>query len=641
MTVEKSDFINNSSATVGGAIATRSNASGDASSLTVKESTFSGNSAEYNGGAIASYTKVELTDTSFVNNKAGKKGGAIWAKGDVSIKAENSDVIFSGNSAAEGADIYMDTEAESVSARSARAKTGSKLELQAADGRNIVLADGISGVDTYDVAVDGDGKVTFNGEIKNANMSVTKGTLHLAEGSSLGLGTTVNVSKDATLDSQDGRINDYSDKVFMSEGSKLKFDISSANKTTDKFSRTEEFTSGSVKVEDFNFLPDTTVSSGSMSVAEIEESLGLGEVQLELPEKSFKSLTPLRYVNVKSGSEGISYTPTGNTYSDFNPSVFAAPVAAQLGGYLTQLNSYDEAFRNMDMYMIMPKSMRQSMKMKNKYATADSNSNLMYDKSSTPYENTALWARPYATLENVKLKQGPKVSNVAWGTYLGGDSEMYELKNGWEGMWGLYAGYNGSHQAYNGISIYQNGGTLGLTGTLYKNNFFTGLTANAGANSAEASTNYGDDNFSLFRTGVASKTGYNMEFADGKFIIQPSWLMSYSFVDTENYTTSGGIKINSNPLNVMHIEPGLKFMGNTNNGWQPYTGLSIVWNFFDKTDFTASDATLPELSIKPFFKYGIGLRKLYGERFAGYGQTYFTSGGRNGVGFQFGGRWTI
>ena len=352
-------------------------------------------------------------------------------------------------------------------------------------------------------------------------------------------------------------------------------------------------------------------------------------------------MTPLRYVNVKSGADGISYTPTGNTFRDFNPAVTAAPVAAQLGGYLTQLDSYDEAFRNMDMYMIMPKSMRQAMKYKNKYAQAGSDLNYIYDKSSTPYESTALWARPYATFENVRLKNGPKVSNVGWGTYLGGDSELFDLKNGWEGMWSLYAGYNGSHQAYNGISIYQNGGTLGLTGTLYKNNFFTGLTANVGANSAEASTGFGDDSFGLFRTGVASKTGYNLEFADGKFIIQPSWLMSYSFVNTEDYTTSNGIRVNSNPLNVMHLEPGLKFIGNVGNGWQPYTGLSIVWNLFDKTDFIASDATLPELSVKPFFKYGIGLRKLCGERFVGYGQTYFTSGGRNGVGLQFGGRWSI
>lgn len=36
---------------------------------------------------------------------------------------------------------------------------------------------------------------------------------------------------------------------------------------------------------------------------------------------------------------------TGSTLplESYNPAVLAAPVAAQLGGYLTQLNSYDEA----------------------------------------------------------------------------------------------------------------------------------------------------------------------------------------------------------------------------------------------------------------------------------------------------------
>ena len=601
----------------------------DSGNTKIESSTFANNTADVNGGAIASYSDVTVTDTSFVNNKAGEKGGAIWANSDVAVTAKDHDIVFLGNSAKDGGDIYMDKTEE---------KIGS-LNLKAGKDRNITFAGGISGAQKYDVTLDGEGKVTLNCEVKNADMKVTAGTLHLAQGSSLGEGTTVNVTG-ATLDSQDGRINDYSGKVNIGEGSKLKFDLSSANKTTDKFSATEGL--HNVTVEDFNFLPDTKVSSGSMTVQDIKDSLGLEDaVDLQLPEKSFKTLTPLRYVNVQSGQNGISYTPSGNSYRDFNPAVMAAPVAAQLGGYLTQLDSYDEAFRNMDMYMIMPKSMRQSMKLKNKYASAEIDGNLNYDNTKTPYDNTALWARPYTTFESVGLKRGPKVSNVAWGSYFGGDTKMFDLKNGWEGMWGAYIGYNGSHQVYNGISIYQNGGTLGLTGTLYKNNFFTGLTANVGANMAEASTNYGDDSFSLLRTGVASKTGYNMEFADGKFIVQPSWLMSYTFVNTEDYTNSAGIRINSSALNALQLEPGIKFIGNFGKGWQPYTGLSIVWNIFDKTDFTASDATLPELSVKPFFKYGIGLRKLYGERFSGYFQTYFTSGGRNGVGLQLGGRWTL
>ena len=37
---------------------------------------------------------------------------------------------------------------------------------------------------------------------------------------------------------------------------------------------------------------------------------------------------------------------------------------------------------------------------------------------------------------------------------------------------GGYVGYNGSHPKYGGVSIYQNGGTLGLVGMAYKGNFF-------------------------------------------------------------------------------------------------------------------------------------------------------------------------
>ncbi len=326
----------------------------------------------------------------------------------------------------------------------------------------------------------------------------------------------------------------------------------------------------------------------------------------------------------------------------YDQSVLASPVGAQLGGYLTQLNSYDQAFRNMDMYMLMTEKERQASKNKNKYAASDSD--LTFDPTNTPYDSEALWARPYASFEKVtfknswgELKNQPKVSNVSWGSFFGGDSEVIDLGNGWDGVFSLYAGYNGSHQAYDGVGIYQNGGTLGITGMAYKNNFFTGLTANVGANIANSDyAIHGSEDFTLLMSGIASKTGYNWELADGKFIIQPSYLMSYSFINTFDYTNAAGLRIESDPLHTLQIEPGLKFIGNFKNGWQPYAGVSVVWNIMDKTDVQASDVTLPSLSIKPFAKYGIGVRKTWGERVTGFFQTFFTSGGRDGVGLQGG-----
>ena len=305
------------------------------------------------------------------------------------------------------------------------------------------------------------------------------------------------------------------------------------------------------------------------------------------------------------------------------------------------LASYDEAFRNMDMYMLMTKEQRQAMKMKNQIASAAKNSNIVLDPTVSRYENKSGWFRPYATFENVSLDNGPKVSNVAYGSFFGAESEMYDLGHGWDGIWSVYGGYNGSHQAYDGVGIYQNGGTLGIVGMAYKGNFFTGLTANTGASVGEAQTGFGQDNFTMLMAGIASKSGYNVEFAKGKLIIQPNFTMSYSYVNTFDYHSAAGVSISSDPLHAIHLEPGIKVIGNLKNGWQPYGSVSMIWNIMDNTQFMANQVYLPELSVKPFVKYGVGVRKSWGEKFTGFFQTYITNGGRNGVGLQLGFRWML
>ena len=67
----------------------------------------------------------------------------------------------------------------------------------------------------------------------------------------------------------------------------------------------------------------------------------------------------------------------------------------------------------------------------------------------------------------------------------------------------------------------------------------------------------------------------------------------------------------------------------------------MVWNIMDKTDFKANDIALPEMSVKPYVKYGVGVRKAWGEKLTGFFQAYMTNGGRNGVGLQGGFRWAI
>lgn len=512
---------------------------------------------------------------------------------------------------------------------------------------NVTLNDKVAG--SGDLNVNGD--TTFNNDVSGNTLNLNSGVLALGQAADISganafvvNGGALNLQNNAIQNTNLGNVTLNSDLDLRLDGNfaQQQIDTITANSFTDNGNHinisniliTEPTTEKSFSISPLGTGMDDSVRT---ALAGAIQYTG-GEIAYSPIYKYTASYDPdsamLKFGLVGGGGGGS----TG--YESFNPAIMASPVAAQLGGYLVQLNSYDNAFRNMDMYMLMTKEQRQAMKMRNKYASANSR-DIVFDPTVSQYENKAGWFRPFATFENVHLDNGPRVSNVAYGSYFGADSELYDLGNGWDGMWSVYAGYNGSHQAYDGIGIYQNGGTLGAVGMAYKGNYFVGLTANVGASAGEANSMFGHEDFTMLMSGVAAKTGYNWELAQGKFIIQPSMLMSYSFVNTFDYHNAAGVGINSDPLHAIQLEPGLKFIGNLKNGWQPYLGVSVVWNIMDNTQFKANDVSLPSLSIDPFVKYGVGVRKAWGERFTGFLQAYFTNGGRNGVGLQAGFRFTL
>lgn len=536
-------------------------------------------------------------------------------------------------------------------------------------GSNSVTFNGdISGDDTQmNISTD----TTFNGEVSDMNIAQTSGTVNVNDDLTSGDytldGGTLNVNEEGSFSPDEfmlnnGTVNISDESAFSPEvntfnggninaanGSmgdlnfndltlngttNLAVDVDMNNGVMDTISASSVNGDGKINVNQFNLTSETNNPNIIIDFADetIRDHVGTDISSIE--GKIFKYNVGY---NPETGQ--FNFAGGGRNSKGYSPSVMASPVAAQMQGYLTQLNSYDEAFRNMDMYMLLPYRVRQAMKYRNKVAI--NSSDTVYDADKTIYDDNTGWVRTHTTFEKVPLKNGPKVSNVAYGIYLGGESELYDLGKGWEGMWGLYAGYNGSHQSYNGISMYQNGGTLGVLGMAYKGNFFQGLTINTGANAGDAHTKFGHEDFSMLMAGVASKTGYNIELKQGKFIIQPSLLLSYSFVNSFDYTNSAGVRISSDPLHAIQVEPNLKFIANLKNGWQPYANVGMVWNIMDKTHYMANDVSLPELSVKPYVKYGVGIRKTWGERFTGFFQTFLTHGGRNGVGIQIGFRWSL
>ena len=582
---------------------------GDKSSLTIN-----GNGNVVKGNGFKGIT-VHNGQILYVNDTkmTGFDGDVLDNKGTVYVNAKKDIVIFddkiSGN---DGVININGTDKDNVTS------SGTVVINNAVSNNTVNMNDGTLVLNSKTES----GAIT-KADLSNSNLNFNGGNVAIkAAGDTVNLGNlklnnNMNVSVDTDFKKGISAIS--ADNVDINDNKIIIANVNMVNKPTEK-----KYT--------FELIDNNASQDVKDKLTSAIEYKGTKEIKTDIYKYT------VSYDDTKSLLK-VALPGGGKSYHDYNPSIFAAPVAAQLGGYLTMLNSYDEAFQNMDMYMLMPREVRQAMKFKNKLATA--NSNIVYDPTITRGENKAGWFRPYATFENVHLKNGPRVSNVAYGTFVGTDSELKDLGHGWEGMWNAYVGYNGSHQAYNGISIYQNGGTLGASYVAYKGNFFTGLTVNVGANAAEASTNLGTDNFSMLMAGVASKSGYNIEFFKGKFIVQPSYMMSYSFVNTFDYTNAAGVRMDSDALHAIQIEPGIKFIANLKHGWQPYMGVSMVWNIMDKTRFMANDISLPDLSIRPFVKYGVGIRKLWGESFTGLVQAYLTNGGRNGIGLQIGGRWLL
>lgn len=429
----------------------------------------------------------------------------------------------------------------------------------------------------------------------------------------------------------------------LNSNSNIMVDADLANKTMDRIiaDSVSANTDAKLNVSHINLLSDAKEDSVSINAVDPSVTLAGGETFASHISTTVKEVaySPLyKYtVDYNSSTGDFSFTrPSiggsgGSTgapnYNSLNPAVMTSPVSAQLGGYVNMVETYNNAFNNMDMRMLTGSALRYANKNANRYAISEGN----YPHFHTTPNTGAMWVRPFASYDSVGLKNGPSVSSFSYGTFLGGDTAIHHFGNGAEGVLSVHASYLGSHQSFAGNSIYNNGGNLGLTGTIYKGNFFNGLTVNVGASISDASTMYGSEDFPMLMSGVANKMGYNFEFKDGRFIVQPSLLLSYTFVNTFDYTNGAGVRIDSDPLHAMQISPNVRFAMNTQGGWQPYLTVGMNWNLFTDTEFKANDLTLPYLSVKPYVQYGVGIQRVINDNFTAFAQVLLRHGGRNGV----------
>jgi len=648
------NFINNS------VVSTNDNANGGAISNTSNSGKATIGAMDGDGNVVSG-----IINSSFVNNYAKSEtgeanGGAIYTNSDVNIIADNGVSKFSGNYT-ESAGVKDDN---AIYLDSPDAKVNFKLK----NNGSIYMFDNIRGkittgtetledgtevekVDAYKVNISGDDTNTIfymYNDMYNADLSVGNTSLN-----------TINNS-----------VHVYDVQKFTLNGdTKMAVDVDLENQEMDRITASEygDHRDSTLTVTGMNLLSDAPEDRPVMEIYFAEKGLkdnvvnGISNGSGDLPQKEYQTsiYTPIFKYNVAYDTRddagyfvfakgdriitpGGGTTPSGNPSDAFNPAVLTSPVSSVAASQATINETFKYVFEHADAFTQLPQIERMSRINSNKYALGTS-TDYNYNLGSLNYNvnNKAGWVRPYVTFEKMNLKNGPSVNATTYGTLVGFDTDFKEHKRGWYSVGTGYVGYNGSQLKYSGVDTSMNGGLIGYTHTRYKGNFWTALTISAGASVGESRTMYGKEDFTTLLAGVGSKTGYNFEFKEGKYILQPIMFMSYTFVNTFDYTNAAGVKIKPSPAHSIQLNPSVRFIANTKKGWQPYASVGMVWNVMNENKVSANSVRLPEMSMKPYVEYGLGVQRNWKDKFTAFGQAMIRNGGRNGIALSAGFRWAL
>lgn len=574
------------------------------------------------GGAI--YSEGEILNPikgSFLNNFAVSKnsqalGGAIFTSKDLSFVADNKDMVVAGNYTISNG--VKDDNAFYVNSADAT------LDFELKNDAEFILKDNIDGLVGYNVNIKGDNKNTLylHNDIRNADVSFDN----------------------VNIDGVDGKAQIFNFNSLQL-GSSMDFvaDIDFEKETMDSFRANNTYTlidGVKLNVSELNWINEPVKDKTSILFAEegLKENVTYSGIS--------KIVTPVYIYNIAyenkedAGYFVVSRGSGMSGLSGYNPTAVTSSVSSTVGAVSTLNQALSYSFQNSDNYMSLSSVGRVLHKYNDEKSNISMNSG-DFSPLYTKYGKGNVWMKPYALFEDVNLKNGTKVSNNVYGTLVGYDTGVREINDEWDGAITGYIGYSGATQKYGGIKSKQKGGVVGGTLTLYKGDLFNAITMSLGALDSEDETLYGEDSYTVLLGGVGNKIGYNFEFENGKFIIQPSLLLSYTAVNAFDYTNVLGAKVKNDQVNSFQFSPGVKFIANLTNGWQPYASISRYWNLDGKSDSTVNGVRIPQMSIKPYWEYGLGVQRSVKDNFMAYGQSMFESGGRKGVALTAGIRWSF
>ena len=466
------------------------------------------------------------------------------------------------------------------------------------------------------------------------------GTVEIKNGSALNIGSSVadnhffvsdlNMTNNSALNAMNSVLNKYqiSNDMIVEGKNNLSIDIDGRNKVGDAFiiNNLTSNTNGTLNVADFNFIGlapiDRQFKIRVFDANSINDKVNFTSTDKEI-------FTPIGYYNLQSAGGGW-YTSNMTRY---NPQVFRGQVAT-LASFNNQLMIDDMLLNHvtLDSERLLAQS-----KNANIYAsTLPQFAPYQYKK-----EDGGLWYKSYVNFENLSLTQGLKVGNNSYGSLVGADFPVIKLKHGWRLMPTAYIGYNGAHQTFNGVGMYQNGGQGGLMGTFMKDNFIGSVVAYGGGYNNEMSVAGNTDRAGNWFAGTAAKLAYNFH-PTKHFTIQPTAFMSYNIFGRQNWGTDfGSMSMNSGLLNGINVAPGMNFIY-AKETWSVYATFQYMYNINEQVGGRAGNVDLASVKMEHgYIQYGLGVTKTWKDRLNSFFQIVFRNGGRTGVGFQLGLNYTF
>ncbi len=471
------------------------------------------------------------------------------------------------------------------------------------DESNIYISDSNSYITGGDVDIDGKSKLSFGAGVKELNAE----NLKMSDNTQLGI--------------LNGEINSaHADNVEVNGNANFTVDLNPRDWKGDQFDfGSIKGTDATLNVSDFNFTGGApidryiyfTLFTGDKSGVNFDATKDL-------------KFTPIGYYGLESRGQG-RYRAFLDHY---NPQVFRGQVAT-MAMYTSQLHVDDIVTNH---FILHNDRLIDNAKLANKYAAAST----LFEPYQKTYKDGGLWSKSYVSFDKMDLTQGLSVKNNIYGMLIGADLPSVKLKNNWEFIPTGYVGYNGGHQHFDGVSMYQNGGQLGVMGTFIKDKFIGSITAYGGGYMNDMDVAGFEDNAGNWFAGSAAKAAYNYKpFKD--FTVQPNLFIAYNAFGKQNWGTNYGIMgMQSGMLNGVNVAPGLNLILQKKT-WSLYAGASYMYFINDKLDGHAGNVHLPNVRMDHgYVQYGIGGTKTWKDRFAAYGQINIRNAGINGIGFQAG-----